>query len=39
MEYLGYTVFGGKSPISTKKVEDVARKPVPTTHNRVHQRV
>jgi hypothetical protein len=35
MEYLGYTVSAGKISVSTKKVEAVANKPVPTMHEEV----
>jgi hypothetical protein len=31
MEYLGYTMLAGKISVSTKKVEAVADRPLPTT--------
>jgi hypothetical protein len=35
IEYLGYTVSGGKLSVSTKKVEDVKDWPVPKTQREV----
>jgi hypothetical protein len=35
MEYMGYTVFAGKTSVSTKKVEAVADGPVPKTQKEV----
>jgi hypothetical protein len=35
IKYVGYTVFAGKTSVSTKKVEAVADRPVPMTQKGV----